>query len=177
MNSRVALFTVIMLGTGLLGSAYAHKSQMIDNYKFEVGWEKEPPVAGKPNNVVVMVSKASFTDKKIAKEGNVKQKSDDTSDTKAKAGIKKYKKSSQSADAKAKPTGVSGLSEALEVGITLNGQKTFLELVEDKNKPGSYYGAYIPQKEGYPIVHLYGKIDKKEYEVTFHPEKIVSQDN
>lgn len=58
MKSSLVLASVIMIGMGLIGSAYAHKSQVIDSYKFEVGWDKEPPVAGKPNNVIAMVSKA-----------------------------------------------------------------------------------------------------------------------
>lgn len=172
MNKKLGILVAVVLSVGLLGNAYAHKSQVIDNYKFEVGWDKEPPIAGKSNNVVVMVSEASGTDKKMTKEGNVKKSTLDADATKQ--GTKKYKKSTQSMNAKIKPIGITGLADTLEVDITLNGQKTFLNLAEDKKKPGTYYGEYYPQKEGYPIVHLYGEIDKKEYEITFHPEKIVS---
>lgn len=174
MSKSLGVLVIVILSLSLLGSAYAHKSQIIDNYKFEVGWEKEPPITGKLNSVIITVSKTSTTDKKMAKEGNIKQKSNDQSYKETKQGIKKYKTSSQDIAPNARDVGVPGLADVLEADIQLNGQKTFLKLIEDKNKQGAYYGNYTPQKEGYPIVHIYGKIDKKEYEITFHPEKIVS---
>lgn len=174
MKSALMLASIIIIGTGLIGSAYAHKSQVIDNYKFEVGWNTEPPVTGKPNSIVVTVSKVESTEKISSKQGNVKnQKYVESPDSKTKQGIKKLAKSSQKAEKKT-PTrgGISGLSKILEVDVTLNGKKMFLNLVEDKKNLGTYLGAYTPESDGYPIVHLYGKLDSKDMEITFHPEKI-----
>lgn len=173
MKSALMLALIIIIGTGLIGSAYAHKSQVVDNYKFEVGWNMEPPVTGKPNSIVVTVSKVESTEKISSKQGNVKnQKHVESPDSKTKQGIKKLAKSKQKAEKTPTRGGISGLSKILEVDVTLNGKKTFLNLVEDKKNLGTYLGDYTPEADGYPIVHLYGKLDNKDMEVTFHPEKI-----
>lgn len=166
---------VIVIGAGLIGSAYAHKSQVVDNYRFEVGWDKEPPIAGKPNNVVIGVYNTDSTDKPASKTGNVKHQQHKDSDSKTKQGIKKLTKSNKKIQTKSPTLGISGLEDVLEVDVTLNGKKTFLKLVEDKSRRGTYLGAYTPEKDGYPIVHLYGKLDNKDIEITFHPEKVNAQ--
>ena len=176
MKSVMMLSSIIIIGAGLIGSAYAHKSQVIDNYKFEVGWDNEPPVAGKPNNIVVVVSKTDSADKSASKGGNVKnQKHVEGSDPKAKQGIKKPTKSAQKTEKKTTTSGISGLSSILEVDVTVSGKKTFLKLSEDKSNPGMYLGAYTPETDGYPIVHLYGNMNNKDIEITFHPEKIMAK--
>jgi len=172
MRSLLVLASILMIGAGLIGSAYAHKSQVVDNYKFEVGWDKEPPVAGKPNNIVVTVSKAEPTDKAGSKQGNIKNQKHEDSDSESKQGIKKLTKSFQKTEKKTATAGVSGLGSALQVDVSLNGKKTFLKMVERKNNPGTYLGAYAPETDGYPIVHLYGKLDNKDIEITFHLEKV-----
>ena len=70
MNSKYAAMLVIFTAIGLVGSAYAHKSQIIGDYKIGVGWVTEPPVVGKSNKIEVMISKATATDKK-ADMGNM----------------------------------------------------------------------------------------------------------
>ena len=70
MNSKYAAMLVIFTAIGLVGSAYAHKSQVIGDYKIGVGWVTEPPVVGKSNKIEVMISKATATDKK-ADMGNM----------------------------------------------------------------------------------------------------------
>ena len=70
MNSKYAAMLVIFTAIGLVGSAYAHKSQIIGDYKIGVGWVTDPPVVGKSNKIEVMISKATATDKK-ADMGNM----------------------------------------------------------------------------------------------------------
>lgn len=70
MNSKYAAMLVIFTAIGLVGSAYAHKSQVIGDYKIGVGWVTDPPVVGKSNKIEVMISKATATDKK-ADMGNM----------------------------------------------------------------------------------------------------------
>lgn len=172
MRSLLVLASIIMIGAGLIGNAYAHKSQLVDNYKFEVGWDKEPPMVGKPNNIVVTVSKAESSDKTASKQGNIKNQKHEGSDSKATHGIKKLTKSSQKIERETSTAGVSGLGSALQVDVSLNGKKTFLKMVENKNTPGTYIGAYTPETDGYPIIHLYVNLDNKDIEITFHPEKV-----
>ena len=64
MNSKYAAMLVIFTAIGLVGSAYAHKSQIIGDYKIGVGWVTDPPVVGKSNKIEVMISKATASDKK-----------------------------------------------------------------------------------------------------------------
>ncbi|HIH68928.1 MAG TPA: hypothetical protein HA290_05610 [Candidatus Nitrosotenuis sp.] len=70
MNSKYAAMLVIFTAIGLVGSAYAHKSQIIGDYKIGVGWVTDPPVVGKSNKIEVMISKATASDKK-ADMGNM----------------------------------------------------------------------------------------------------------
>jgi len=171
-KSLLAIASTILIGTCLIGSAYAHKSQVIGNYNFEVGWDKEPPVAGKPNTVIVTVSKMDSMNKTPSKQGN--QKHADGLEPKGKHGITKSTKSDQKTERKTM-SGISGLSKILQVDVSVNGKKTILNIVEDKNNPGRYLGAYTPEADGYPIVHLYAKLDSKDMEITFHPEKIMAK--
>jgi len=67
---------------------------------------------------------------------------------------------------------VSGLAKTLQIDINLNGKKSTLTMKEDPKKPGSYTGAYTPSGAGYPTVHLYTKINGKNIEGSFHPEKV-----
>ena len=70
MNSKYAAMLVIFTAIGLVGSAYAHKSQIIGDYKIGIGWVTDPPVVGKSNKIEVMISKATASDKK-ADMGNM----------------------------------------------------------------------------------------------------------
>lgn len=173
-KTAVTLALIMVIGVGMIGSAYAHKSEVVGNYKFEVGWDKEPPVAGKPNSIVVLVSKIEPTEKSVSKAGNTKHQQHEQESAKVKYGVKKSTKSNQNPAIEPR-LGISGLGNNLEVDVTLNGRKSFLTMVENKDKPGTYLGTYQPDKEGYPIVHLYGKLDKKDVEITFHPEKILAK--
>jgi fructose-specific component phosphotransferase system IIB-like protein len=71
--------------------------------------------------------------------------------------------------------GVTGLGKTLEADVTLNGKKTFLNLVEDTKKKGTYYGDFTPPAGGFPTVHVVGKINGTPAELTFHPEKVVKK--
>lgn len=66
---------------------------------------------------------------------------------------------------------VSGLSEQLEVTISLQGKKTSLVLTES-SKAGIYHADYTPAEVGFPSVNLVGEIGHQEFEITFHPEKV-----
>ncbi|NDB63839.1 MAG: hypothetical protein EB170_08260, partial [Nitrosopumilaceae archaeon] len=63
MNTKLAALAIIFVAVGLVGSAYAHKSQVIGDYKVGAGWVTEPPVAGKANQIEVMISTATKGDK------------------------------------------------------------------------------------------------------------------
>lgn len=178
MNTKIAAMVVFFVATGLVGNAFAHKSQVIGDYDIEVGWVKEPPVAGKKNAIELVIAKAAPSDKKAP------QDSHDHKDTKKKTTEKKKTTHSDHEHKPAKKTtktahshksGVKGLAKVLEVDVTLNDKKTTLTIKEDPKKAGTYTGEYTPDSEGHPTVHIYAKIKTKEIEGTFHPEKVEAQ--
>lgn len=179
MNSKLAALAVIFVAAGLVGNAYAHKSQVLGDYEIEIGWTKEPPKASKANAIEISIVKASATDKKAAQKT---AKSHDTHDDTKTPEKKSTKATHDDHDdtkntTKAKithehKTGVKGLAKTLEADVTLNGKKTSLALKENSKKPGIYTGKYTPDSEGHPTVHIYGKIKNKIIEGTFHPEKV-----
>lgn len=182
MNTKIAAMVVFFVATGLVGNAFAHKSQVIGDYDIEVGWVKEPPVAGKKNAIELVIAKAAPSDKKAP------QDSHDHKDTKKKTEKKTTeKKKTTHSDHEHKPdkkttktahshkSGVKGLAKVLEVDVTLNDKKTTLTIKEDPKKAGTYTGEYTPDSEGHPTVHIYAKIKTKEIEGTFHPEKVEAQ--
>lgn len=134
MNAKITALVVAFVAVGLVGNAFAHKSQTIGNYQIEVGWAKEPPKVNKANAIEV--------------------------------NMKAIKKSTS------KKNEVSGLAKTLQVDINLNGKKKTLTMKENPKKPGSYTGDYTPSGAGYPTVHIYTKINGKDIEGSFHPEKV-----
>jgi hypothetical protein len=186
MNTKLASLAVFALAVGLVGNAYAHKDQVIGDYKIEIGWVKEPPVAGKSNAIEVTVAKAATSDKKSTEshEGHdskssdkkIKHAHDEKKTTKKKSSHTHDDKSTKKkASHDHKSNGIKGLSKSLQVDVTLNDEKTILKMVEDKKKPGRYTAEYTPKGEGHPTVHIYTKIKDKEIEGTFHPEKVEAQ--
>lgn len=173
MNTKLASLVVFAVAIGLVGNAYAHKDQTLGDYKVEVGWVKEPPVAGKANSVEINVSMASSADKKssTSHEGH-DAKSTDKKETKH---THDEKKTTKKAKTSHKSSGVKGLAKLLQVDITLNDKKTALKMIEDKKQPGRYTAKYTPEAEGHPTVHIYAKIKKAEIEGSFHPEKVIAQ--
>ena len=177
MNTKLAALVVFAVAIGLVGNAYAHKDQVIGDYKVEVGWVKEPPVAGKSNAIEMTIVKASATEKKST-TSHEDHKDHDTksSDKKTTKKTTKHthdeKKTTKKASHSHKADGIKGLAKSLDVDITLNDKKTTLKMVEDKKNPGRYTAKYTPNGEGHPTVHIYAKIKTAEIEGTFHPEKI-----
>lgn len=176
MNKKLGLLAVAILSIGLLGSAYAHKGQVIGDYKIDAGWKNEPPIAGKSNAIEVIITKASMAEKKPTSKDEHK---DDHKKTNAKKSThdEKSKKnhhddSKKKSKSKMITNGISGLSKTVEVDVTLNGQKTFLTLVEDPKNKGVYHGEYTPNASGHTTVHIAGKIKGVDIEATFHPEKV-----
>ncbi|MEM4378547.1 MAG: hypothetical protein QXX85_06140 [Candidatus Nitrosotenuis sp.] len=183
MQKKLAILAALVLSIGLVSSAYAHKSEVVGNYKIEVGWKNEPPIAGKKNAIEIIVTKATASDKKSSHDHgshNTKKKPtktfyDETSQNIKFMSTKDKKHDHDVKKTTKKVTGITGLSKTLEVVVTLNGKKTFLNLVEDKKNKGTYYGEYTPDSEGFPTVHVVGKIKNTPIEITFHPEKVVKQ--
>ena len=50
------------------GNAYAHKMDVVGDYKIEIGWDEEPPIQGIYNSIEVVITHATDEDKKQAEE-------------------------------------------------------------------------------------------------------------
>lgn len=158
------------MSISLVSNAYAHKSEVIGDYKIETGWKYEPPIAGKKNYITITIVKASTSDKESTSDNMDHKKMDHGADSHDSSNNTK----SHTVNHKSHKleNGISGLAKKFEVDITLNDKKTHLKLFEFKSKPGFYISPYIPYEEGHPAVHLFGKIHNDEIEITFHPEKV-----
>lgn len=137
---------VVVLSLGVMTNAYAHKSEVIGDYKVEVGWDVEPPISGINNKITVLITYVSSEEK-------LEATTDDGM-------THKYGE------------GVSGLASNLDVMVTLNKEKTALTLVEDGAVPGLYMSEFTPLAEGYPIIHLFADLEGQIIEVDFHPERV-----
>ena len=146
LHQKIAVLAVFTLFFGLLGSASAHKSEIVGNYEIEVGWKSEPPTVGKENTITIMIMSAPI---------------DSTEDS-----------MTESEHEHDETNGITGLASVLEVSVTLDDEKTVLDLVEDEDMPGLYVGMYTPTKVGHPMVHVFGTINEDTIEVTFHPEAV-----
>lgn len=182
MNNKLAVIAVFALSVGLIGNAHAHKEQVVGDYKIEVGWVKVPPVIGKPNIIEVLITKATASDKTKMGVEDHDHMDHNASDSMPKSNASKsvskmsyddHKKITKSHDHKKKKTTSSGITGLkLDADITVNGKKTMLKLIEDKKTKGRYYAAFTPMSEGFPTVHVVGKIKNTPVEVSFHPEKV-----
>jgi hypothetical protein len=171
-HSRLLILCAIVISVGLVGTAFAHKSEVVGKYKLETGWEKEPPIVGNPNSIEVTIVKIATNDKKSdpAKQ-DVKDPKKDTK--KAKKSATTIKKTPvKDTKSKVLTNGVSGLSENLEVSVKIGDKKTPLKMTEDPKIKGRYLAPFTPDAAGYPTVHVYTKIDTQDIEVSFHPEKV-----
>ena len=173
MNGRLVLFVLAVLSVVSItsaSSAYAHKSQVIGDYNVEAGWNVEPPVVGLDNAVTVMITPASADDKAASDKALTDMK--DMTDEQM-AHMDDTMTADEHHDEEAVPTnGISGLASSLDVAITVNGEKTSLNMVEDEEVKGLYVGQFVPTAAGFPSVHVFTTIDGAPIEATFHTEEI-----
>ena len=165
MLSKITLLSVLVLSIGLIGSASAHKSEVVGNYTVEVGWGTEPPIVGMENTITVGISPVTTEDKTNSGTMNHDAMSNDT---KTDEGTTHDHESEDPGP----ENGIAGLASSLDVTVTLNDQKTTLTMTEDENIAGLYSGKYVPTESGAPTVHVFTTIENTPVEVTFHPEAV-----
>jgi predicted secreted protein with PEFG-CTERM motif len=147
MNLKFVIL-IMVLSVGLMTNAYAHKSEVVGDYKIEVGWDMEPPLSEVNNKITLMITYA-YPEEKTEADA-----------TAGNGGITQYGE------------GVGGLAQTLDVAVTLNKEKTTLTMIEDQTIPGLYKAEFLPRTEGYPIIHIFTEIDGKPIEIDFHPERV-----
>jgi len=152
-----------------VGNVYAHKAEIVGDYKIDVGWKSEPPVVGITNAIEIIVTVASEFDKdsldhddSIEHEGMTHEEHDEEM---------KITEDEEPEEHLEPGAGIIDLADKLEPTIRLEGEKTELVLVE-QSKAGVYHAVYTPSAVGFPSVNLVGEIGHFEFEITFHPEKV-----
>ena len=172
MNTKLALLVVTMaLAAGLTNNAFAHKSQVVGDYLIEVGWKEEPVIVGLDNAITVAITSATVDDK--ANAGTMKDNMNEDSMAHDKmASNDTATEDHQHEEEGPLKNGITGLESTLEVTVTLNGEKTTLNMTEDPDNPGMYIGEFTPSVTGYPTVHIFTTINDNPVEVTFHPEEV-----
>lgn len=174
MKQKLAILAIMVVASGLVGSAHAHKSQVVGGYELEVGWEIEPPMVDEENTITVMVMPSSeheSSDHEMSEMGDDVEMTDGTSSIDDSEDVDEIIVESEDHT----EHGVAGLASLLEVTVTLNGEKTVLEMAEDESTSGLYLGEYTPMSAGHPTVHVFGTIEGETVEATFHPETVESE--
>lgn len=155
MQIKFLVLLLLVTSIGFIGSAQAHKSEVVGNYKVEVGWDIEPPIAGMNDKITIMLTHAS-AEEKTASE---KMDHDEVEHADEEMGH-------------GHDEGISGLASTMDVTVTLNDEKTALVMTEDERIPGLYFGEFTPPAPGFPTVHLFVEIDGEPLEIDMHPEKV-----
>jgi hypothetical protein len=147
----MVVFVVCVVSLGMFGfnNVYAHKAMIVGDYKLDVGWKKEPPMAGEPNSIEVIFQVATDFDKQ------------------------RYEVVSLMSSGSPSEEDISGIADDLEVDVTIGTEKkVFIDLTEDAKIHGMYFREFTPPKTGSTKVHVYGKIKGSDFEATFYPEKV-----
>jgi hypothetical protein len=163
LNAKYLLLLAIVSSVSAISfdSVSAHKSEIIDDYKLEIGWDREPTVVGVDNAITVMITCASDEEKASSKvdHGGTDHSS--------------HEESNHSPhDADERVGGIAGLADAIDMSITLNGKKTMLSMAEDEHTAGLYLGKFTPSESGHPTLSFFAEIDGTPIETTLHPEKV-----
>ena len=177
MHSKIVFLFVFAIAIGSVSSAYAHKYQVIDDYKIEIGWDKEPPVQGIINSIELAVTYATETEKQKAAidssdkmdmegMGHDEMKHDDDMEGMGHDEMKHD-------DDMDHEGGVSGLDDTIDITITLDGKTSMLAIVETEIG-GIYHAEFTPHSTGFPVIHLSGMINNSKVELDMHPEEVES---
>ena len=172
----IPLLTILVLSIGL-GNAYAHKADVVGDYKIEIGWDEEPPIQGIKNSIELVVTHATETDKEMAAEMDktmdMANEDEHTDETDMAHEDHTDETDMAHEDDHDHEGGISGLAETMQVRVSLDGESTTLNLVES-DLEGMYLGEFIPNSSGYPVVHLSGMIEDTEVDLDMHPEMVES---
>lgn len=147
-------FLILLVLASLITIQYAdaHSAKVVGDFKLDVGWETEPPMAGVENAIELIVTLAGDYEKQ-SYDPIYFNLVDDSQEQSTKKNL-------------------SGLEDSIEIDVKLGSEKTFLEIAESEEFPGVYHGKFTPKEAGRPHVHLYGVIKNMEFEATFDVEKV-----
>lgn len=173
-------FLAVMIMSMSLGTAYAHKMDVVGDYKVEIGWDQEPPIQGIKNALTFVVTPATEMDRQMAEamdmvmgeEGNMGQNETMASDQNM--GQNETMTSDQNMgheDDHDLGGGISGLEDTVKITITLGDQTTTLNLAPT-DLEGIYLGEFVAESSGYPVAHISGMIKDTKIDLDMHPDQV-----
>ncbi len=104
MQIKFLALLLLVTSIGFIGSAQAHKSEVVGSYKVEVGWDIEPPIAGMNNKITIMLTPAPAEEKAASEETEQHDEAEHADE-----------ETSHGHD-----EGISGLASTMDVTVTLN---------------------------------------------------------
>ena len=133
----IVTFISIIAGFGL-EDAFAHSTKIAGDYKIEVGWIKEPALAGEPNAVEIVIQLASDYDKNKFDPATIQFLSQTMQE----------------------PTesDFTGIAESFDASLKFAGKTIPLSFTEMEELPGIYYSPFTPEVTGIPNLQVYGTI-------------------
>lgn len=159
-----------VLATGLVGNSYAHTMEVFGDYKVEIGWMNEPPIAGIDNVIELVVTLATEFDKQQAME--MDKNVDMDMDHEHMDETTTEEEDHMDHEHEEEGEGVEGLEDNLHVRVILGGDEIPLEM-KATDFPGVYHGAFMPSTTGFPIVRISATIGEEEIvDFDMHPEEI-----
>ena len=158
---------VFVIASMSFGNAYAHKADVVGDYKIEIGWDKEPPIQGIENSIELVVTHATEEDKKNAEEMDAAMDMASDADMTHDEDHADMTHDEDHHDEE----GIAGLENTLSVSVTLDGQTSTIDVMAT-SVDGIYQGKFTPSSSGYPIVHLSGMIHETDVDLDMHPEEV-----
>ena len=145
-----------------IGDAFAHKAEVVGDYKIEIGWEHEPPIQGIENAIELVVTHATDEDKKQAEEMDAMD--EDHAD---------HDGMDEDHDEHGHEEGMTGLEDMIHATVTLDGKSSTVSM-EKTDVGGIYHAKFTPASNGYPVIHISGMIHDTELDLDMHPEEVES---
>jgi len=150
LKTKLLLFLILILIT-TVSSAEAHTAKVLDDFKFDVGWENEPPITGEENAIEIVITLADDYEK---------QNYDPI-----------YFNTVRDSNEESSEKNLSGLENNLEIQVKEGSEKKILTIKESSEFPGVYYGTYTPSLTEHPHVNIFGTIKNMEFDASFVIEK------
>ena len=147
----IFLFLMLIITAMNIEPALAHTMDIVDDYKIEIAWMKQPR-SNTENGVEVFVNIATDADKKMAESMGMSQMN-----------MKKINQIEFS-------EGISDLD--LRAELVRKEKKLSFDLMEDPNAAGRYFAKVTPWLHGNYQVNIIGTIDETNLSIGLHPARV-----
>jgi len=174
----IPLLAFVIMSMGF-DNVYAHKAEIIGDYKIEIGWDDEPPIQGINNSIELVVTYATESEKQketvaAAEDANSEDMVHDEHESTNEHDPMEASHTEDKHDDVVNEDhqgGVPGLEDTIQITITLD-EKTSTVIMSETAIDGIYHGEFTPSSSGHPVAHLSGMIHETEIDLDMHPEEV-----